>query len=364
MRRTRARAALAAGIAAAVASAAAAQQPALTLVPTPPHSLPIEQAVLLAGRPFPTVHTTALRLPEPRRTFFVAARGEAGDGTEARPWNDLQAALARLTPGDRLRVRAGSYPRTASIVEGCADGSERQPIQVVFDGKAELEPAEGSPALVLARAHWIIVGPYAKLGGSGAPGILLRGHGAHDVRLLGARVSDGMAPGIRVEPEAARVTIRGAYISKTKLEKMGPSSYGIEIAAGTREVDVTDSHLSNNPSGSIRVRAPEGSQRPARDVQIRGNTIRDDGATAIAVDAADGLTIADNTLSDRTGVDGTRGVALERVERAFVRTNQITGFGAGVAVGHADPDGGRVLAARDVWLERNHLEGSAGGAAF
>jgi hypothetical protein len=351
----------------ALASASPAQLPPPTPRPSPAAG-PVEQALLLEGRPFPPAHPRAFRPPDPKRTFFAAAGGEAGDGSEARPWNDLQAALARLAPGDRLRVRAGSYAATVSIEEGCADGTERAPIQLVFDGKAVLAPPDGKPALVVARAHWLVLGPYARLGRSSeSPGIVVRGSGAHDLRIEGARVSDGLGPGIRVEPEAARVTLGGAYVSKSGLQKMGPASSGIEIAAGTREVEVAESHLSNNPSGSIRVRAPEGGRRPARDVEIRENSIRDDGAASIAVEAADGLTIAGNTLTDSTGVAGTRGIALERVERASVRTNRVSGYSIGVAVGRAEPKGGPVHPAADVWVERNVVEcapGREGAAAF
>ena len=65
---------------------------------------PVGSAVLLAGRPFPRIVPFEGELPEPRRTLFVAPGKEAGDGSEAHPWNDLQAALCALGPGDRLRV--------------------------------------------------------------------------------------------------------------------------------------------------------------------------------------------------------------------------------------------------------------------
>ena len=350
------------------ASASRGQQPAPTR-PTPV-ALPVEQAVLVEGKPFPPVHTVSFRLPEARRTFFVApGKGAAvpgkddGDGTESSPWHDLGAALHRLAPGDRLRVGGGSYGPIA-IDESCVDGNERQPIQLVFDGKATLEPKEGAPAMVVSRSHWFLVGVYARLGQSPAPGILFRGRGAHDLRLEGARVADGIGPGILVEAEAARIAITGAYVSKTHLTRMGTSSCGVEIQGGAREVSVEGSHLSNNPSGSIRARAPETNHAETRDLQIRENTIRDDGATAISIEAGDGVTIANNTLSDQSGIPATRGIALARVDRASVRSNRISGFAVGIAVGHAEPGGGPVRPATDVSVERNFLEGGRGAAAF
>src|SRR3954471_23278546 len=120
------------------ASAARAQRPE-TPTPRPqPVALPVEQAVLLEGKPFPPVPARSFRPAEPKRTFFVVPGSGPGDGTEASPWHDLQAALSRLTPGDRLRVRGGAYKSGIAIGPGCTDGLERDPIQVIFDGKASL----------------------------------------------------------------------------------------------------------------------------------------------------------------------------------------------------------------------------------
>lgn len=327
----------------------------------------IDQAVLLDGKPFPAVRAPSLRLPEAKRTFFVAPGKEAGNGTEGSPWTDLQAALRRLAPGDRLRVRTGAYRGPLEIGDSCRDGSERQPIQLVFDGKATVEPGEGKDAgaLILSRAHWLVVGLYATLGGSAAPGVLVKGRGAHDVRLEGTRLADGVGPSIRVDGDAARVAISGAYVSKTNLKTAGPGSCAVEVLGGAREVSLESGHFSNNPAGSIRVRAPEARRNAARDLEIRNNTFRDDGATTIAIEAADGVTISGNTITDATGVAGTRGVAFERVERGSVRANRISGFAIGIAVGFAEPKGGPYRAASDVVVERNGLlDGGPGTAAF
>ena len=346
------------------ASPPPASQP--PIAPEAPSTIarPIEQAVTMDGKPFPAARVPAIRLPEPRRTYFVAEAKDEGDGSEQKPWRNLAAALARLTAGDRLRVRAGTYRGPITIGEKCADGSERAPIQLVFDGKAAIEAGDGAPALVVARAHWLIVGAYAKLGDSKAPGIVFQGRDAHDLRLEGARIADGLGPSIRIEPETARIAITGAYVSKSALREMSRDSCGIDVIGGAREISIEGGRFSNNPSGSIRVRSGDSSRGVARDVQIRSNTFRDDGATAISVEAADGLIVANNTVADATEVAGTRGIALERVKRASVRTNRVIGFSIGIAVGHADPQGGAYRGAEDATVERNALEGAPGAAAL
>src|SRR5262249_29655569 len=81
-----------------------------TPTPTPtPAPLKVRMPDFVAGKPFPPVTPSAVALPAEKRTFFVSPGPTAGDGTEEHPWNDLQAALRALSPGDRLRVRAGTY---------------------------------------------------------------------------------------------------------------------------------------------------------------------------------------------------------------------------------------------------------------
>jgi len=130
------------------------------LLPAPPRpgprssgGSPIPEPVFLNGKPFPEVSAFVAKLPAQQRSFFVAPAKENGDGTEAHPWNDLQAALRALSPGDRLRVRAGAYKGVFHIDEACRDGNEEAPIQVFFDGKAKVAPEGEAAALTVRRAY-------------------------------------------------------------------------------------------------------------------------------------------------------------------------------------------------------------------
>jgi len=350
------------------AAIAPASLPGLPIPPTPvptPTSLTVSQPDFVSGRPFPPVTPRASTLPAEKRTVFVAAEAPPGDGSEAHPWNDLQAAFRALSPGDRLRVRAGRYAGTFRVDESCREGTKNAPIQVVFDGKAVLESASEGFVLTLARSHWLIVGGYLDLEDTPASGVSIEGPSSHDVTLDGLRISGGRGPSISVGPDATRIAILRCNLAKSPLTVATASAVGIEIAAGADDVRIEQSRLHENPAGSIRVRTAAPGKRPARRLLIAGNRIHDDGATAIEVAAADDLTIQDNILFDRTTELDTRALVLTRVRRGVVRSNRVSDYGIAVHVGHAEPDGSGAIPAETLTIARNHLETSRpGGTAF
>ena len=129
----------------------------------------------LDGKPFPQVAPYVSASTASRRTRFVAAVPENGDGTEAHPWNNLEAALCDLAPGDRLEVRSGTYPGGLRIDGSCRDGESDAPIQVLFGPKTIVEPGADAPALVVRRAHWRIARLTLRLGDSPHAGVSSKG---------------------------------------------------------------------------------------------------------------------------------------------------------------------------------------------
>ena len=133
--------------------------------------------------------------------------------------------------------------------------------------------------------------------------------------------------------------IGNARISKSRLNEANPDAVGILVAAGARDALVANNRLSENPGGSIRVRAAEPGGKAAGALQIVGNTIRDDAATAIDVEAADGIKLSGNTITDSPTWTGTRGIALGSVEHAVVQFNRIEDCAIGIQVGMASEAG-------------------------
>jgi hypothetical protein len=340
-----------------------AASPDVAASPTPapaPRRLPAPEAVWLNGKPFPQVVASAPHLSAAHRTFFAEPGTAAGDGSEAAPWSDLQAALRQLQPGDRLRVRAGEYSVALQIDESCQNGTRQEPIQIVFDGKAELTPNGDSAILTITRAHWVIVGLYAKLSDSKAPAVSIEGAGSHDVMLEQVRISGGKVAAVFIGAASQHVTIDNSRISKEHLEEPGRDAVGVRIAAGARNILLRNNHLHENPAGSVRIDAPARSGLRARDIQIVDNTISGDGSTAIAVAAADGLRITGNTISDATGGD-TRCLTLDDVRRAVVRSNHFSHCALAMRIGQVDPDAGVRGHADDVSIDHNFLESALPG---
>src|SRR5438128_1094212 len=93
---------------------AAAKKPS---PPPAPASLAssISTPIVLDGKPFPQVKRYLPPETKALRTFYVAPIKANGDGSEKSPWNDLQAALQALMPGDQLRVRHGAYKKNYAI---------------------------------------------------------------------------------------------------------------------------------------------------------------------------------------------------------------------------------------------------------
>lgn len=318
--------------------------------------------VMLDGKPFPAAHPFEAKLPKPRRVLYVVgASPKRGDGSEARPWNDLQAALEALEPGDRLVVKAGAFPGSFRIDGHCREGTSQAPIQVSFDG-AILQPVTEEAALTLARAHWTLDGLWVVLGNSGGPAVAVVGP-AHDVLIDHAQIYQGAGSGIVVGAGAASVTVANAHIHNLGLLAKGRPSYGVDILAGTRDVTVVGSKIHHNASGSVRIGSGDG---PAPDgVSLLDNRIHDDRRPGVLVLRGRQVRIAGNQIYNYRPVGGVWGQAVfvEDGESVSIEGNHIAEASVGVQIGRADPGGAPGPGPRGVTVRHNYLENRLTGDA-
>ena len=331
-------------------------------MPIEPDKASTEPGALLDGRPFPAPHPFESRLPKARRTRFVAGAAPAGgDGSEAKPWNDLHLALRALEPGDRLVVKAGVFPGRFRVDERCRDGTREAPIQVSFEG-AILQPTTAEAALTVARAHWMFEGLWIVLGNAGVPALLVSG--AHDVLIARSQIYQGVGSGIVVGPGSAAVTVAEAHVHNLGLLYRDRPSYGIDIQAGTRDVTVVTSKLHHNSGGSIRIGAGDGVAPEG--ISVAGNRIHNDRGPAVLIQRGRNVRIADNQIYNYRPVNGAWGQAVfvEGGEDVFVEGNHISESSVGVQIGRGDPSGKtRPEGPRRVTVQRNFLENRLTGDA-
>ena len=313
---------------------------------------PFPRALLLNGRAFPQVASFAPRLPEPKRTFYVALSGPPGDGSRSRPWTDLQVAFRQLVPGDRLQILHGEYRGSFSIDDTCRNGTAEAPIEVFFEASG-LEPEAAQPALSVKRAFWYFERLHASLADHEGPGLEVS---SHDVLFDNAFIQKGRGPGIRVAPGASRVTIAHANILKIGVTQPGPDSVGVEIAPRTREVQIVASRLYQNPAGSIRVDAAR-DDADASDIALEDNSIRDDGGPGIALLGGERVKIARNTIFyGRRTKTPSRAIVVEAAHGVTIENNRISDAAEAIRIGFADVNGGPFLRSQDVTIARNALD--------
>ncbi|HYR29379.1 MAG TPA: right-handed parallel beta-helix repeat-containing protein [Thermoanaerobaculia bacterium] len=262
--------------------------------------LPAEPEVRLDGAPFPERANYDPRFGAPKRTFYVDSEAEApGDGSARKPWTELQAALCRLGPGDRLVVAPRRYAGTFKISGACRDGMPGAPIQL-FAQDAFLVPDGNGDVLTLERAHWQLWHVQIALGHSTGSGLVLRGAGAHHVDVDHAHISEGSAAAVRVAAGASDVVVSNSHIHH---------GGGIAVEASTR-VKLVNNHIHHNRTAGVTL-------REARDADLTGNRIHNDAGPAVDVAAANAIRLTANRLWNCSPDaillrDGSRVVTIER----------------------------------------------------
>jgi len=317
--------------------------------PVEPDLLHGEPAIFLSGVPFPARRPYDPKFPEARRMRYVSADAAApGDGSSERPWKDLQEALCRLEPGDRLLIASGIYVGAFRVAGACRDGTAQAPIQV-FARHAFLKAAEGGgDVLTIERAHWQIWELQIALLDSEPAGLVTKGAGAHDIAVDQCHIYEGEGPAVRLAAGSDRVTLSNCHIHQSK---------GVRIEGGASHVTLVNNHIHHNRAASVTV-GGGGASGPARDVTIEGNRIHNDHGPALELSSCDGLSASRNRFSNyrpdpeegRTGEAIVVGPGSRRVRLA---ENSILEASVAVRVRGGSGSGDT---AEQISFDRNYLE--------
>jgi hypothetical protein len=314
--------------------------------PGEPDLLHVEPAVFLDGESFPEKKTYDPAFPEPRRTRYVSSAASGpGDGSLEHPWKDLQEALCRLEPGDRLLLAADIYAGSFRIAGACRSGTADRPIQV-FARHAFLKPAGAGDVLTVERAHWQFWEMQIALLDSASAGFVTTGPEAHDIALDQSHIYEGRGPAVRLAAGSSAVTLSNCHIHQ---------SSGVEIDAGTRGVTLVNNHIHHNRTASVTV--GKGSGEAAQDIRLLGNRLHNDRGPALDLSNCRGLTIARNKLSNYRPGDATAGEAIvvrSGCRDVSIEYNSVLEASVALRVGGDPSESGP--APRAIVLQRNYLE--------
>ena len=322
--------------------------------------LPIDISVLLDGKPFPDNPEFKPPLPAPRRVFHVSAEAPTeGDGSEARPWKDFQAALCRLAPGDRLTVAPGAYPGSFRIGGPCKDGTKEAPIHVFARGAVINNPVKGQPALAVEKAHWYVEGLQMVLEDARSNAVEVRGPGAHDLVFENGHLFNSVGTGFVIHPGAARVMVSNYHIHHFKAEPPG-KAYGVLIHGGARDIDLIKNHVHHNWGAAIKIGGGKpggGASAPVENVSVVDNKLHDDKGSAVEIESARGVRIARNKIYNYRPARDFKGEAIAvgpDAKDMVIEQNHFAEATVGVLVGARG--GGAAASPENVLVQRNYLE--------
>ncbi|MGH9443468.1 MAG: right-handed parallel beta-helix repeat-containing protein [Thermoanaerobaculia bacterium] len=254
-----------------------------------PRLIDVMPTVFLDGEPFPNARHYDAAFPDPRRTFYVSVESPAGgDGSEKRPWKDLQFALTRLQPGDRLVVIPGIYEGPFTIGKDCRDGTKEAPIQVYADD-AFLKSSSGADVLTVERPFWQFWEVQIALLHSRGSGFVTKGPAAHDIAVDQSHIYEGEGPAVRFEAGSSRITLSSCHIHQGR---------GVEIDTGTRDITIVADHIHHNSGTSLTIGAGDVSREPAENISVLGNRFHNDRGHAVELRRCRHVRLSENKISN------------------------------------------------------------------
>jgi len=90
-----------------------------------------------------------------REVYVDAAAAPGGDGSAARPYTTIGAALVQATAGTRIRIAAGTYGAIGTYSN--LRGSATAPIALVGDGAVVIDTARSAQALHLIDPRYVVI---------------------------------------------------------------------------------------------------------------------------------------------------------------------------------------------------------------
>jgi len=321
-------------------------------------------------------------IPVEATTEYVdqSYEGGASDGTAARPWTTIGAAVTAAIPGAIIAVAAGSYPESVSVTYKAVRLWGRCPSMVEIAGTGEAAVTLGG-ATDGTEIHTIALtgaGAGASLGSASM--VVVDAVWVHDTASYGvfSNGSDTLrgslverATNKGFELDSADISVGASVVRDTAPDGAGEYGWGMDVSAGSA-LTVTGSVIERNHDLQLAIYGSEAT--------IDGCVIRDgipnpgdvtfgDGVYATFEGRRAALTLRTSTLERNTnaaialfGSDAVVEDALIRDTRSGA-SSALDGFGLSVESDPTANEPSSLTATRSL-LERNRTVGAlvAGGS--
>jgi parallel beta-helix repeat protein len=243
------------------------------------------------------------------RTIYLKAGAGSGDGSSARPYNDIGTAARALRPGDTLVIRAGTYRKTLQILNKHGNGRWTT---IRGEAGARIAPT-GADGVLVSNSSYIRIS-----------GLELIGHGGNT------------GSGVLIRDRSHHVDVTSNNVHAWA----GSGVAGINSGS----IKVTGNHIHNNTMRSphqtsgISIFKPYGPNEAGIDNVISGNTVHDNvthvvdpnrgiitDGNCVILDLFSATNYQGHTLVERNLCvrNGGRGIHLKKSSNATVINNTL-----------------------------------------
>lgn len=275
---------------------------------------------------------------ETLREWVVSPEGDdAAAGSADAPFRTISHAITQASPGDMIRVLAGTYAEKVLIGEQVRAGEPGRPITLQGEGRPKIVPTDGSLGLIdIARPHWIVDGFELDLQGQRRFAVTFQGDVNGSVLANSDLHSGTLGGGVTTFAYADGARIENNHIHN--FDQGSTDSHGVVVQPTSRNVSIRFNDIHNTSGDSVQCLGPEGfsNDPPAQGVIIEANHFYSTRENAVDIKTCHDVEIRHNRMHGFQAVDSSKGDAVVvhySATNVLVEENEIYNAGTGISVG-------------------------------
>ncbi|GHG71803.1 right-handed parallel beta-helix repeat-containing protein [Comamonas sp. JC664] len=293
--------------------------------------------------PQPAVTASAMAVPETpvyTREWVVSTSGnDDGDGSAAQPLRTINKAVSLASPGELIRVLAGTYAERVIIGDAAKPGTADAKITLQGEGSPRIVLGPGEHGLVQVRQpHWIIDGFEIDLEGKPSFAVTFEGDVTGSM-LVNSDLHGGTGGGaVTTFNNANGALIENNHIHDFVKTTGNEDSHGVVVQPTSRNVTVRNNDIHDVSGDSVQCLGPEGFSGlpPAEDLLIENNHFYAGRENAVDIKTCYGVTLRNNRMHQFLPSSTARGdvvVIHYSASNILVEDNEIYDGAKGIAVG-------------------------------